>query len=298
MHNRFLPNFSELLKVTNLDYLRFVQQIWAWWLESDRFNERTGFNVKPNVLTKMVLIAREAGVFAGGEELLALLGSKVVLKVADGDAFMAGDMLLELTGNLDELLLIERTIVNFIGRMSGIATNTHRLTAKLIYIKIASTRKTLWSLLDKKAVLVGGGLTHRLSYGQAMIVKDNDFAWMSDLVDKGELKTFFEKIANLAFVEVEVENRDQFLLFQKFASQYFAFGMEMPPLGIMFDNLKVDQFKDWLPELSVQVFREASGSINAENYLDYDVQGLDYISLGALTKNSYAIDLSLDLAKK
>src|SRR4030043_1886557 len=146
----------------------------------------TAAAVVPSGLTAEAAVkAKEAGTAAGVEEAVVLaesLGLNVKTEVADGEAFRKGQVILKLSGDAQTILSVERTILNLISRMSGIATATKRLTEKLrkahAKAKIAATRKTAPGLLyfDKKAVLIGGGDPHRLHLDDMILVKDNHIA--------------------------------------------------------------------------------------------------------------------------
>lgn len=300
LNEKFLPDFPEQLLVDNNDYQALLFQLWQWWQNSDNFAASHCKNAqKPSGIKQAIVVSREPGVVAGRQEIEAVVREFYELdcdfKFEDGQTFEAGDLVLELKGDFAEILELERLLLNFLGRMMGIATKVHGLSAELDHIRLAATRKTLWSVLDKKAVSVGGGLTHRLSKAQALMIKDNDWPWFESELFSANGADLTEMIGSFAFVEVEVETEAELKRFLDFAHRYLEIA-GLPPLGILIDNKDPDQLKDYLKELPAGLFVEASGNITEENYQEYDLVGLDYVSMGSLTKHSQMLDLSLKLA--
>ncbi|HII67502.1 MAG TPA: carboxylating.nicotinate-nucleotide diphosphorylase, partial [Thermococcaceae archaeon] len=155
------------------------------FLEEDTpFGDVTSEAVIPEDLeAEAVILAKQDGVIAGLEEAKALFehfGVKVELKVKDGDEVKKGTVVINLKGNARKILLVERTALNIIGRMSGIATQTRKLVGKVRAVnpkvRVAGTRKTLLKPLDKKAILIGNGEPHRFSLSDAILIKDNHLA--------------------------------------------------------------------------------------------------------------------------
>lgn len=161
-----------------LEYLlRFIE-------EDAPFGDVTSEAVIPeDMKARAVIIAKQNGVIAGVEEAKALFehfGVKVEVKKRDGELVGKRDVILELEGNARAILLVERTALNVMGRMSGIATEVRKLVEKVKSVnpkvRVAGTRKTLLKPIDKRALLIGGGETHRFSLSDAILIKDNHLA--------------------------------------------------------------------------------------------------------------------------
>ena len=176
-------------------------------------------------------------------------------------------------------------------RMCGIATETATIIEKIEHDKpqIAATRKTLWGLLDKKAVAVGGGLTHRLNLSDGILVKDNHLLALS-------AKEIIQKVLQTnqtTLIEIEVETEDHLReLVEEFSKK------DSPhALAILLDNFTPHEVKKVLERIPShpRIMYEASGGITPENIGDWTQTGVDVLSLGALTHSSKAANLSLDL---
>ncbi len=245
-----------------------------------------------------VVIAKEEGVLAGVEEAktaFKLLGAEVVRAMRDGSRLRPGDVVMEVRGPAKALLMAERTALNFLMRMSGIATATARMVemARSVNpkVRIAATRKTAPGLrfFDKKAVEIGGGDTHRLRLEDCVLIKDNHIAVVgsvSEAVRKArEAASFTKKI------EVEVRSPDE-------AVEAARAGADI----IMLDNFTVEQVMEALRRLEEEGLRprvlvEASGRIGPDNIVEYAKTGVDIISLGYLTHSAKAIDFSMEIRK-
>ncbi len=256
---------------------------------------------------KADIFAKQSGVVAGIEEVAYLIDQRTNLKIKqitkDGSKINKGDVLVELNGNPLEILRFERTILNILQRMSGIATLTnHLITKNKLKTPLASTRKTLWGLLDKKAVSAGGGLTHRLSLSDEILIKDNHIDLSAGKSGVSRLKSIEnileyinEKQVKKPFeIEVESEKEAYFL-----SEQYHKANISAP-LIIMLDNLKPSIAEKTINKIKSQnthskISFELSGGINEKNIKEYDQAGADVISLGAITHSSKALDISLQL---
>lgn len=244
------------------------------------------------------IILKEPGIIAGLEEatiLLEGLGLHVKPRVKDGKQMEAGARILEINGDARTILMAERTVLNILSRMSGIATATNRLVKKVrsagYPVKIACTRKTAPGLLyfDKKAVMIGGGDTHRLHLDDLILIKDNHLK-----IAGGVIKAVKQAKRAASFakkIEVEVTT-------SKDAVDASKAGADI----IMLDNMKPEQIKETVRELQRQKLRdkvliELSGGITEKNLLQYAETKPDIISLGALTESPSAIDMSLELKK-
>jgi nicotinate-nucleotide pyrophosphorylase (carboxylating) len=242
-------------------------------------------------------VAKEAGVAAGIEETAVLaesLALTVKTEVADGEQIKNGQILMKISGNAQTILSAERTMLNLLSRMSGIATTTRRLTEKLrkanATAKIAATRKTAPGLLyfDKKAVLIGGGDPHRLRLDDMILVKDNHIAIagsVENAVKRAKAASFSKKI------EAEVTSVTD-------ALKAAEAGADI----IMFDNFSPKQIRKAVETLKKagffgKVLLEISGGITEQNLLEYASTQVNIISMGALTHSVKALDISLEVTK-
>ncbi len=242
--------------------------------------------------------AKESGVSAGMEEaktLLEDLGLKVEDSVSDGEKIKAKNVLMKISGDTRTILSVERTLLNIISRMSGIATTTRRVIDKIhkakLKTKVASTRKVAPGLLyfDKKAVSIGGGDTHRLHLGDMVLVKDNHIAVVGS-VEKA-VKTVRRNVSFSKKIEVEVTKVKDVLIAAKAGADI-----------VMLDNFSTRQIEKAVrllrkENLYGKVLIEASGGITEENILAYASTGIDIVSLGEITDSAKALDISLEITR-
>ena len=254
--------------------------------------------VPSGVTAEAAVIAKEAGIAAGIEETVILaesLGLKVKTEVEDGEEIKTKQVIMKISGDARTILSAERTILNLLARMSGIATTTRKLTEKLknakSKTKIAATRKTAPGLLyfDKKAVLIGGGDPHRLHLDDMILVKDNHIAVAGSI--ENALKIARQNASFSKKIEVEVTSL-------KGALKAAEAGADI----IMLDNFSPKQVKDTVESLKKagffgKILLEASGGITERNLLEYAATQVDVISLGELTHSVKALDISLEIVK-
>jgi len=242
------------------------------------------------------IIVKEDGVVAGLEEAKILLESlkvRVKLLTEDGKEVRAGEKVMQASGGASAILLAERTVLNLLTRMSGVATETRRLVSRVrgagLNVRIAATRKTTpgFRYFDKRAVMLGGGDTHRLHLDDMVLVKDNHVAAVGSLEEAVRLAK--EKASFSKKVEVEVSSLDE-------ALRAARLGVDI----IMLDNMKPKDVRMVMEELErtglrsrVQV--ELSGGITPENILEYASTKPDIVSLGYVTESPKALDMSLKL---
>lgn len=253
-----------------------------------------------------VIIAREEGIVAGLAELAFMLqgfGVSVQLEKRDGDAIRRGDLLLRAEGNRTQLLSLERVGLNLVQRMSGIATATRCLATRVRSVysstRIVGTRKTPWGMLDKRAVHLGGGGTHRLGLGDAILIKNNHLA----LIASREEEAAPEAIARAwnfrrqaAFIEVEVRSESAALAAGRAFRRLREQSSEEYPCLLMLDNQKPEDVCHILSSLRREylwddILIEASGGISEKTIEPYAASGVDAISVGALTHSARALDL-------
>jgi len=243
------------------------------------------------------VVCRENAMIAGVEEALVLLelaGCNGIAKAHDGDRVRAGSVILTARGPARGLLGVERTLLNLLSHMSGVATSTADLVTisnkeSRGKVRIACTRKTLPGLryFEKKAVEVGGGDTHRLRLDDAVLIKDNHLkiaGSITDAVRKAKKKTSFTKK-----IEVEVTTPDQ-------AVEAAHAGADI----VLLDNMTTKEVERSVSLLRTKGLRdrivvEASGGIRKENLASYAKTGVDVISVGAITNSAPAIDMSLEI---
>jgi nicotinate-nucleotide pyrophosphorylase (carboxylating) len=244
------------------------------------------------------MIAKESGIVAGIEEaniLLESLGLKVEALVADGEKIKTKQTLMKIFGDTKTILSVERTLLNILSRMSGIATITRKLKEKLqnagLKTRIACTRKTAPGLLyfDKKAVFIGGGDTHRLHLDDMILIKDNHII-VAGSVEKA-VKKVREKVSFSKKIEVEVSRVNDVLTAAKA-------GVDI----IMLDNFSPKQIEKTVGLLRKtgifgKVLLEASGGITAENVMEFASTGVDVVSLGEITSSPKTLDISLEITK-
>ncbi|MGB3730771.1 carboxylating nicotinate-nucleotide diphosphorylase [Microbacterium sp.] len=241
------------------------------------------------------LIAREAGVFSGGEVLAAAFaltdpGIRVDLHAADGDRFEAGDALASVSGPARGILTAERVALNFTQRMSGIAT----LTAAYVDAvegtdaRIADTRKTTPGLreFERHAVVCGGGSNHRRSLSDAVMAKDNHLEVLRqggrDLAEA--LREALGRLPHTTHVVVEVDRLDQ-----------IAAVLDGGAHTVLLDNFSLADLRTAVGLLKGRAIAEASGGVSLETVRGIAETGVQVISVGALTHSARALDLGLDV---
>ncbi|CAM4044016.1 carboxylating nicotinate-nucleotide diphosphorylase [Serratia silvae] len=237
---------------------------------------------------KATVITREPGVFCGRrwlEEVFIQLGGQVKIEwlVEDGDKLVPNQPLCHLSGSARILLTGERTALNFVQTLSGVATAVSRYVALLqgTQTRLLDTRKTLPGLRTalKYAVLCGGGSNHRLGLSDAFLIKENH------IIASGSIKNAVEKAFWLHAdvpVEVEVESLDEL-------QQALDAGADI----VMLDNFSVEMMRDAVALAQGRTQLEVSGNVTDQTLREFAETGVDYISVGALTKHVTALDLSM-----
>ncbi len=243
---------------------------------------------------KAYLLAKAEGILAG----IAIARSvffkvdpalKVTVLVKDGSYIKHGDIIARVSGKLSSILKAERTALNFLQHLSGIATETARYVAavKDLPVKILDTRKTTPGLrvLEKYAVKVGGGQNHRMNLSDGILIKDNHLAILSEQgLNLTQVVTQAEREASgILKVEVEVQTPEA-------AEQAADAGADI----IMLDNMKPADMKKAVRLVNRRALIEASGGITLDNVRAVAATGVDFISIGALTHSVKALDISLE----
>ncbi len=294
----FTMDASKELNLKNPIYKKAViHYVWQAYLDDLGKGDITTDFFVPNKrrVVKAEIIAKEIGVFAGvleAELFLKKLGVNITQRKKDGSKLKKGDVVMCLSGSADKILAGERTLLNLLQRMSGVATATNKLFQKVPKsIRILATRKTFWGDLDKRAVSVGGGCTHRLSLNDAVLIKENHIALIDDMrkFHKG-----FKRVKGIRFIEIEFENLAQIKIFLEYFEKYSG----EPDVVIMLDNFKPDDVRRAVKLLDkTDVLIEVSGGINEKNINKYAIKGVSTISSGAITNKASALDLSLSIMK-
>ena len=271
------------------DLLRFIREDAPW-------GDVTSETVVPDVTCRAVVRAKSQGIVAGLSEARRLFehfGVTVRERSADGRAVAPGTVLLDLDGPARAILLVERTALNIIGRMSGIATRT-REAVKAVRavspdVRVAATRKTAPGLrvLDKKAVILGGGDPHRYTLSDMVLIKDNHLA----LTPLAEAIRRAKKESLYRVVEVEVETVED-------AVTAAGAGADI----VLLDNMTPDTVREAVRALAGRGLRgrltlEVSGGVGEDTLAGYAATGVDIISMGALTHTVRNFDVSLDILK-
>lgn len=265
--------------------------------EDEGFGDVTSNALIPeNKVFYAKLISKDDGILAGIEiikEMFSEYGIEIISSKNDGDEINKGDVLLELEGNARKILLLERTVLNLLMRMSGVATVTNRIVTKVNgvnpKIRVAGTRKTAPALqkYDKLAIAIGGGDPHRFALDDMILIKDNHIAVVGSV--KEALHLAKENNSFSKKIEIEVESIEDAII----ASEN---GADI----IMFDNMSPEQAQNALDALKEKDLRsnvliEISGGITEGNILDYAPLDVDIISLGSLTHATPSLNFSLDM---
>ncbi|MCK9591245.1 MAG: carboxylating nicotinate-nucleotide diphosphorylase [Methanoregula sp.] len=274
--------------MVTLDYLlQFIK-------EDAPSGDVTSAEIIPDITCSAVIRAEQTGIIAGLEEaslLFSHFGISVKHLVKDGDTVRGNDSLLVLNGDAKKILLVERTALNIIGRMSGIATQTRKMADIVSAVnpncRVAATRKTSpgFRVLDKKAVKIGGGDPHRMNLSDGILIKDNHLA----LVPLVTAIRTAKKDSSFKKVEVEVETSDEALTASRAGADI-----------IMFDNMNPDQITQTIDILKREGLREhiiieLSGGIDAGTLPLFAALDVNVISLGMLTHSVRNLSVNLEI---
>ncbi len=339
MRNNLVLEFwdrSGHLSINNKEYADYANKIVNEKLQEDISygDVTTNSLIDKNKNIRAKIVSKQNGIIAGIEEISLILKNKKIKFIKnkkDGSKIKNNGAIIEISGNARKILSYERTLLNILQRMSGIATLTYN-TKKLIKDNcfVSGTRKTLFPLIDKKAISVGGGLTHRLNLNDSMLIKDNHLKLLNGNIEKA-LK-LANKNKKAKYIEIEVKNEKEAL-----EAAMSIYNLKSKKLfAIMFDNMDASIIKNtikkinnrldnynkkikndsrenqrfsvsWKSPISMTINKtynyknkkiilfEASGNINDKNILEYSKTGADVISLGFLTHSPKAFDMSLDI---
>ena len=242
-----------------------------------------------------VALAKRAGVLAGVEVSAKVFRTtdpscKIVIRKGDGSRLGEGDSIMEVEGLAAPMLMAERVALNLLQRMSGIATETAKFVeaTKGLKVKIVDTRKTTPGLrmLEKYAVVVGGGFNHRFGLYDGVLVKDNHIALLRGLgVNLSEaVRALKAKVPHTMRVEVEVSDLAK-----------VREALEAGADALLLDNMNADEIRAAVKLVSGRAMLEASGGITLENVRRIAETGVDVISVGAITHSAPSLDISLEI---
>lgn len=241
------------------------------------------------------IISKEDGILAGvnlAKDIFDYMDIEVIFNLDEGSGITKGDLLFHIKGNASDILLAERTVLNLLMHMSGVATfaNSYVEIVKDYDVIVAGTRKTAPALakFDKMALAIGGADTHRFSLDDMILIKDNHIKAVGT-----PLETLKKAQKNASFskkIEIEVESLDDAVACVKNNADI-----------VMLDNMSPDEVKEVLDALENLNIRqnsliEVSGGITKDNICDYATLGVDIISVGALTHSSRSLNFSLNFA--
>jgi nicotinate-nucleotide pyrophosphorylase (carboxylating) len=251
--------------------------------------------IPPDLTGKATLLVKEKGVLAGigvAKRVFEIIDPTldVNILVNDGAAIKPGDITATITGSIISILEAERTALNFLQRLSGIATTTAQYVTAIkgTDAKIYDTRKTTPGLraLEKYAVRMGGGQNHRMNLAEAVLIKDNHIAACRAM--GMNLKDIIVKARKNApagiTIEVEVTNTNE-------AAEVLKARTDI----IMLDNMSIEEMKKVVKNVNGRATLEASGSITLDNVRQVALTGVDIISIGALTHSYQSLDISLEM---
>ena len=249
--------------------------------------------IPPSATDCAKMVAKQDGVICGcevGEKVFKIVDSSlnVTMIKKDGDFVAKGDIIMLVEGHSGSILTAERTALNFMQRLSGIATETHRMVKLLagLNTRLLDTRKTTpnMRLLEKYAVHCGGGTNHRIGLYDMIMLKDNhiDFAGgIESAIDRTH--EYLRSIGKSLKIEIEVRNLDEL-------NRVMAHGGVD---RIMLDNFDIPTLREAVRRIEGRYETEASGGITDQTLRPYAETGVDYISVGALTHHIKSLDISL-----
>ena len=270
---------------------KIVEQV---LLEDIGTGDITSDSIVPyDLKAKGIIKTSEEGVVAGldiAHLIFKKLDPEIIFqeKIKDGVKVARGKVLAEISGSARTILKGERVALNFLQRMSGIATITSKFCQEVkdFPVRIVDTRKTTPGLrvLEKYAVLMGGGYNHRFGLYDAVLIKDNHIAVAGGI--KSAVNSIRKQISHTVKIEVEVENLSQ-----------LQEALEMKVDIIMLDNMDLNTMKKAVKMVKGKVLIEASGGITLEKVREIAQTGVDLISIGSLTHSVKSLDISMEILK-
>jgi nicotinate-nucleotide pyrophosphorylase (carboxylating) len=254
--------------------------------------------IPPHLEARAFLVPKEPGILAGLEVAAATFrrvdpNLVYTQKLLDGDRVEGGEIVATISGSMASILTAERTVLNFLQRMSGIATLTDQYIQAVegTSSSITDTRKTVpgLRLLDKYAVSIGGGRNHRMSLADGVLIKDNHLAALqAEGIDLAQaIKRARARAPHTVKIEVEVESIEAAIAATNAGADI-----------VMLDNMSPDDMRTAVDQIAAHCTVEASGGITLANVAEVAQSGVDIISIGALTHSPRALDISLDYETK
>ena len=278
-----------------MNKIKLKQMLDSFFIEDVGERDVTSISLFPeNMSGSGHFVAKEDGIFVGKEIITQgykLLDEQVEFQFLkkDGDDIQKGEIIATVQGSMSALLTGERVILNLIQRMSGIATLTNEAVKKLNsdFTKVCDTRKTTPGLrmLEKYAVLCGGGSNHRYGLYDGVMIKDNHIEFCGSITKAVEKAR--KTIGHMVKIEVETETREQVM-------EAVEAGADV----IMFDNRTPEEMKEFVQLVPSSIITEASGGINMSTISNFRDTGVHYISLGFLTHSARALDISFNAGNK
>lgn len=277
------------------------------WIETmlaDDVSEEGG----TNNFVRGKLIAKEKGVICGQIVVNRMLEKHAPncsydWKVSEGELVKEREHILQISGASSEILKVERVMLNLLGRLSGISTTTSEWVSDSNDLQLACTRKTEWGILDKWAVHIGGGLTHRLFRSDALMLKENDFA---SAIESGEdqndsIKKLISEIdleKNTKFTVIEVQNINEAILAAQTWSEKQRENSTTDSVVLLLDNMGPMNARVVVTELEKLDLRkwcilEGSGGITKDSISEWSSSGVDLISTSAMNRGVKPLDISL-----
>lgn len=301
------------LTITHPTYRDHIVELFEWMIRADRVdNDVTSLTLALSGKGKAQVISKQEGVIAGIEELSFLLKKKTTLMFvplfSDGIRVAKNELIAEINGDNTEILAYERTILNVLGRMSGVATETATLIDSIKKLpaapEIAAIRKTPLMMIDKKAVAVGGGLTHRLNLSDSILIKDNHIAMLQETMQLGSLEQATEEAVRRCmhspkeYFEIEVDTTSQAHAVISTFAQENVKQKQPKMMALLLDNFQPAQakaFVDSIRKLPVYnaILVEASGEITKSNLASWATTEVDVVSMGALTHSPKIFNFSM-----
>ena len=249
--------------------------------------------VQSDLMQKARLLVKENGILSGvtiAQRVAEMVDKDLTfdIRLNDGATIQKGDVAFYIEGSARSILTAERLMLNIMQRMSGIATNTHRLVdlVKHTGVSLLDTRKTGpgMRVMEKLAVSHGGGKNHRMGLYDMVMIKDNHADYAGGVVQAiRNVKSYLQ--SNHLKLDIEVESRN--------LNEVQLILEEGGVRRIMFDNFTPDLIREALKITKNEIETEASGGINEQNLIEYAETGVDFISIGALTHQVKSLDLSL-----
>ena len=249
--------------------------------------------IPPDATNAAKMVAKADGIICGtevGKRVFELVDNSLIVNIfiADGNPVRKGDIIMTVEGHAGSILTAERTALNFMQRLSGIATETNRMVKMLegLDTKLLDTRKTTpnMRLLEKYAVACGGGMNHRIGLYDMVMLKDNHIDFAGGIVEAiDRTRQYLKAKGKDLRIEIEVRNLDEL-------QQVLDHGGVD---RIMLDNFDTDTLREAVRRIDHRYETEASGGITDATLRSYAATGVDFISVGALTHHIKSLDISL-----